>query len=311
MRILVALGLAAGVLVACGSGDHAAPTTGKHTASSTATRPSQSARAAPVGAAFTNPKVVAALLSDASSDIVTANSYDYRQLSAFRRAALAVTTGHLTPQLADAIDGLIATEAPKLHARQGARVSEAGVTSMTAYTAEILVFGQLVAHNTAHPKGYTNPFQASASLTNVGDRWLLSRLATGGSARCAPPGTPGLADAAAAAEAGAPALTTYHRRTFNADYAHTLALTTGSLRQDLESQKAQTLQTLRDGHFDLHSRVTACAVASADGDHAVVLVALNGYKSTSRTATPQELAVTVDLVGTRWLLSDVRELRSS
>ncbi len=309
-NVVVAGGLVAGLLVATDDGNDTKTVAAQKPTASVAPQTSKSTRVVAVGAAFTDPNAVRALLSDTSSDVATTNTYDYRNLAVFRRDALAVTTGSFTEQMRSTIDDLIEVNAPKLHARQHAEMVDVGVSSMTTDTAKLVVFGKLAVSNTEYPNGRTDPFEAVVTVANVGGRWLLTDLRTSGAARCAPPGTPDLAHAAASAEVGAAALTTYHRSTFEADYERTLSMTTAPLREDMEAQRARTLKALRAGHFDLHAEATACAVASADDTSAVILVALNGYRSGDPTPSPQQLAVTVEKVGGRWLMSDVHPVTS-
>jgi hypothetical protein len=103
-------------------------------------------------------------------------------------------------------------------------------------------------------------------------------------------------------------LLTYHRTTFDADYARAVNGATGALKKDVASKKASTLSTLTKGKFDLTARVTHQALVGASGKNNVtVLISLNGYKSTTPDVpTPQNLVVTMTKVGSNWLASNVQ-----
>lgn len=257
------------------------------------------------GAAFLDASAVQKAMDDASHDIVAANTYDYGHLAEYRRTALAVTTGSFTRTLAQTIDDVIANNAPKVHAKQVAKVNRIGVADLHGEDATVLIFGQLTVRNDTYPSGRTDPFDAVAGLQRVDQHWLLTRLATNGAASCDPPGTAALATACMKASAGAAAITTFRRSTFDRDFHHLTSLLTGSLLADVRSQKRSTLHAMLTGGFDLRSEVVASAVETATPHQVEVLVALNGYRSTSNTPIPQRLAVTIENVRGRWLLSDV------
>ena len=257
------------------------------------------------GAAFVDAAAVRSVLADASRDVVSANTYDYRRLATFRRVALAATTGELTHTLAQTIDDLIVHNAPRLHSRQVAKVDRIGIADMHGADATVLIFGQLSVRSLTYPSGRTDPFDLVAGVRRVHGHWLLTRLATDGTVSCDPPGTADLATACANAAAGAAAITTFRRSTFERDFQRATAMLTGSLKADVRSQKQSTLRTLLHGKFDLRAQVLASAVESARPGQVEVLVALNGYRSTSTTPVPQHLVVTVENVQGRWLLSDV------
>lgn len=105
-------------------------------------------------------------------------------------------------------------------------------------------------------------------------------------------------------------LLSFRRAQFDADYARALAGTTGSLRSDVAAKKATTKSTLVTGKFDLSARITHSALVGPAGQNAyVVLVTVNGYKSTTpEVPTQQNLQVTVQKVKGSWLASDVRNV---
>jgi hypothetical protein len=103
-------------------------------------------------------------------------------------------------------------------------------------------------------------------------------------------------------------LLTYHRATFAADYARAVKGATGALKKDIASKKAATLSTITKGKFDLTARVTHQALVGPAGKNGiVVLISINGYKSTAPDVpTQQNLQVTMTEVGSDWLASNVQ-----
>jgi nitrogen fixation protein len=105
-------------------------------------------------------------------------------------------------------------------------------------------------------------------------------------------------------------LVTYSRSTFDRDYDRALSGVTGGLRSDVATKRDETLKAMTQGKFDLFGRVTHKAleepVNSGGKSGYVVLVALNGYRSTlPDLAKQQNLEVTVLNVGGKWLASEV------
>lgn len=105
-------------------------------------------------------------------------------------------------------------------------------------------------------------------------------------------------------------LLSFRRAHFDADYARALRGTTGSLHTDVAAKKSATKSTLVTGKFDLSARITHEALVGPSGKSAyVVLVTVNGYKSTTPTVpTQQNLQVTVQKVKGSWLASDVQNV---
>jgi hypothetical protein len=105
-------------------------------------------------------------------------------------------------------------------------------------------------------------------------------------------------------------LLSFRRAQFDADYARALRGTTGSLRSDVSAKKAATKSTLVTGKFDLSARITHTALVGPSGKNGyIVLVTVNGYKSTTPAVpTQQNLQVTVQKVKGSWLASDVRNV---
>lgn len=100
---------------------------------------------------------------------------------------------------------------------------------------------------------------------------------------------------------------TYRRSSFAADFARTLAGTTGTLQTDMRTDGPKLLQAMTNGKFDLSGAVSYAAFESHDGTGAVVLVSATGYKVTPAGQVPtsaQRLAVTMVQVNGKWLASD-------
>jgi hypothetical protein len=102
---------------------------------------------------------------------------------------------------------------------------------------------------------------------------------------------------------------TYSRKTFDADYARTLAGTTGGLRTDLGKQRAALKTQLTKGKFDLQGTVTSSAFEEANGKNSLILVSAQGYKLPAggqRTlASTARFEVTMVSVDGKWLASNL------
>jgi hypothetical protein len=108
-------------------------------------------------------------------------------------------------------------------------------------------------------------------------------------------------------------LLSFRRAHFEADYQRALSGATGSLRSDVQSNKAATQSTMTKGKFDLIGKVTHKALegpaAAGKTNSYVVLVTVNGYRSTSMDQPVQQsLEVTVVRSKGKWLASDVTNI---
>lgn len=108
-------------------------------------------------------------------------------------------------------------------------------------------------------------------------------------------------------------LVSFRRAQFEADFQRALSGVTGSLRTDVAKNKKDTLAAMTKGKFDLTGKVTHKAlegpVASKKTTGYVVLVTVNGYRSTSPDVPVQQnLEVTVVKQGGRWVASDVQNI---
>lgn len=261
------------------------------------------------GARFADPAAVAALFSDVRAGVEALNTYDYRALDAARVRALRYTTGKLTTDYERTFTTVIAKNAPALRAVQRATVLRLGVGVMTGDSAILLGYGKLDITTTSAPDGRTDPFAVGIRAERVGGSWRIAKSDIGGSGSVAVTGGADLQAAVAAARTAAAAVSTFRRSSFDTDFARALSLTTAPLRAKLEAQKATTLAALRAGNFDLQARVTSLGVEAADGDRAVVLAVLAGYRvvngARSGEPTTQNLRLIVDRVGGRWLVSEL------
>jgi hypothetical protein len=104
----------------------------------------------------------------------------------------------------------------------------------------------------------------------------------------------------------------YARRSFDADYARTLAGATGALRADLAKQKTTLKSQMTKGKFDLQGTVTSSAFEEVSGKDALILISAQGYKLPAggqRTLTSTaRFEVTMTSVGGKWLASDLRSV---
>jgi hypothetical protein len=107
-------------------------------------------------------------------------------------------------------------------------------------------------------------------------------------------------------------LLTYARKSFDADYARTLAGATGALLSDLQSKKATILGQITQGKFDLSGSVTQSAFEEISGNNSLILVSADGYKlpdGGQRTLTSTaRFELTMTKVKGKWLASDLQSV---
>jgi hypothetical protein len=105
---------------------------------------------------------------------------------------------------------------------------------------------------------------------------------------------------------------TYSRKTFEADFARTLAGVTGPLRSDLQREKPALKEQMTKGKFDLQGAVTSSAFEETRGNSSLILVTAQGYKVSAggqRTlASTARFEVTMTSVDGKWLASDLRSV---
>jgi hypothetical protein len=104
-------------------------------------------------------------------------------------------------------------------------------------------------------------------------------------------------------------LTTFTRKSFDADFTRALDGATGNLKKDLTGQKANTLSAMTKGKFDLKASVVESAFESEDGGKVLVLVTLNGKhvfdSGQADAAAPQRLELTMVRSGGKWLATNL------
>lgn len=104
-------------------------------------------------------------------------------------------------------------------------------------------------------------------------------------------------------------LVTFSRDNFDTDFQRALAGATGGLRTDVQGKRDSILQTITKGKFDLYGRLTHKALSDTVKHGYVVLVTINGYRSTAPdTPIQQNLAVTEINVDGKWLAVDVKNI---
>jgi hypothetical protein len=119
--------------------------------------------------------------------------------------------------------------------------------------------------------------------------------------------------AVSAASTEAANVLSYRRAHFDQDFQRALDGATGAIKSDLRSQRANTLQTITKGKFDLSARVDRAALEGRPDkpahDAYLVLVSLQGYQSSAPgIAIPSYLEVTVEKISGKWLVSDIRNI---
>jgi Mce-associated membrane protein len=106
-------------------------------------------------------------------------------------------------------------------------------------------------------------------------------------------------------------LTTYSRATFDADYARTVAGSTGALKADLSdsTRKSTLLKQMQSGKFDLQGSVSSAAFEAESGGKYSVLVLTQSYQVLSNgqktAATPNRFQLTMLRIDGKWLASDL------
>ena len=260
-------------------------------------------------AALTDQPTANAFVAGATSDIAAVTSYDYRSLDSALFAGSSVATGEFRRSFRAALSGPLGDQAKKLHRVQTFDQAVAGIGRISgdAKTATVLVFGtQTVTDDNTAQKPRAIPVTLVATVERTGDRYLISRLSSGGNPGL-PPGTRALDQAAEAARETVVDVLTLRHDHIAADIAAVLGGTADPLRNQLSAQTAKTRTSVTKGGYDLTGTVTAVAVEQASGDTAVLLVAATGTRTDPgkqpRVVTDGRYEATVTRVGSRWLTS--------
>lgn len=260
-------------------------------------------------AALTDQAAANAFVAGATSDIAAVTSYDYSSLDSALFAGSSVATGEFRRSFRAALSGSLGAQATKLHRVQTFDQAVAGIGGISGdgSSASVLVFGtQTVTDDNTGQQPRSIPVTLVATVEHTGDRYLISRLASGGNPGL-PPGTRALDLAAEAARETVAAVLTLRHDHIAADIATVLGGTADPLRSELAAQTAKTRSAVTTGGYDLNGTVTAVAVEQASGDTAVLLVAATGTRTDPgkqpRVVTDGRYEATVTRVGSRWLTS--------
>jgi hypothetical protein len=102
----------------------------------------------------------------------------------------------------------------------------------------------------------------------------------------------------------------YSRKNFDADFERALAGATGSLRSDLQGQKADTLKTLNTEKIDLTAQASDAALKATTDKGVVVLVVVTGStRNDAGQVSPakvERIEMTLVKQGGKWLASDIQ-----
>ncbi len=266
-------------------------------------------------AALTDQAAANAFVAGANSDVAAVTSYDYRSLNSALYAGSAVATGDFLRSFRAALTGPLGAQARRLHRVQSFDEAVAGVGRMTSdgKTADVLVFGtQTVTDDNTRQKPRSIPVTLVVSVRRDGDRYLISKLSSGGNPGL-PPGTRALDQAAEAGrETVADVLTLRHDHVA-ADIATLLNGVVDPLRSKLSAQTAKTRGAIQSGRYDLTGTVTSLAVEQASGSTVVLLVAATGVRTDPgqkpRVVTDGRYEETVVQVGSRWLTTSLNAVQ--
>ena len=271
-------------------------------------------------AQFSNPAVVSAVLAAARTGVEAINTYDYRNLNGAISAGLAATTGAFQTSYRAAMTGDVAATAPVTHTVQHCTAQRVGITSVGANlsSASVLVFGQLLTTDTT--TGVTprsTSITLGVSLQDVSGVWLISAVTdfSTGSDQAQPPGTPALYAAAVAGAQEVVNLLTFHRATYDADFARGLAGLTGAPLTEQEGQKESNLATMNTADADYLGAVRGIGIESASGDSILMLVAATSYQVSdtgqrSVLSLPR-LEIGVVRINGTWLVDQFQAIGSS
>ena len=266
-------------------------------------------------AALTNQAAANAFVAGASSDVAAVTSYDYRSLDAALYAGTSVATGEFLHSFRAALTGPLGAQARTLHRVQtfDEAVAGAGRMSSDGTTADVLVFGtQTVTDDSTRQKPRSTPVTLVVSVRREGDRYLISKLASGGNPGL-PPGTRALDQAAEAGRETVAAVLTLRHDHVAADIAALLNGVVDPLRSKLSAQTAKTRGAIEKGRYDLTGTVTSLAVEQASDTTVVLLIAATGLRTDPgqkpRVVTDGRYEATVVRVGSRWLTTSLDAVR--
>lgn len=270
-------------------------------------RPSSSTAKPSPQAAFTAPKFVASVLAAAEHDFETVYTYDYRHLSKYRRAGVAVTTGRYSSTYAGALTGKPAQRLMAGQYVQVATAASSGLASLSGSTrAKVFIQGSLQITSADNPAGTSQSVAAVLSLQKSHGTWLVSAAATGAAAQGTIPANALMRQAMSAARTTLGLLYGLHRHGFRAQFQRLLAKTTDALHDTLAARETALLKTLVDGKYDLSSRIVGFSVVSG-GTEPKFVIAVDEYRNARQGARlgpyRHVFAVTATMRPSGWLLS--------
>lgn len=259
-------------------------------------------------AAFTSPHQVAAVLAAAEHDFELVSTYDYRNLSKYLHAGLAVTTGSFSDTYRKGLTGQAATGIRAAHVVQVATAHLSALIGLQSDVKAIAVVrGSIITTTAGNATGTTKTITAVLHLQRSGHTWRISKLTTGAAAHGSVPANADLRAAIATVTTTIGRIYGLHRAHFAKLFQRALDLTTDDLRATLFNQEDSIRQRLIDGAYDVSSKITGLAVVRARGAETEFLVAIDEYRITRQGAKlgpyPHLLDVTATGESGAWLLS--------
>jgi hypothetical protein len=275
-RAIAATGAAA-VLAGCSVLSGTSSETRTRTSAPT---PSASATVDPASqAAFAHPRFVKTLLAAAEKDFETIYTYDYRNISKYRKAGLAVTVSPYSDNYSAIFDG---KAADKLVASQYVQVGTAtssGLASLTGTSrAKVIIQGSLQVISASSPDGADKSMTVVLKMKKPGRTWLVSDVVDGATAQGSIPANAALRKAMSAARACVTLLYGLHRHGFSAEFSKLVATTTDDLHDSLTAHQDALRQTLVDGKYDLSSRIAGFAVVQG-GTEPKFIIAVDEFRN--------------------------------
>jgi hypothetical protein len=269
--------------------------------------PSSSTSTPAAQAAFTSPKAVEAVLAAAEHDFETIYTYDYRHLSRYRHAGLAVTTGSYSTTYAGALAGKPAQRLVTGQYVQVATAATSGLASLSGSSnAKVFIQGSLQITSADNPTGTTQSVAAVLTLKKSNRTWLVSAAATGAAAQGTIPANAMMRQAMTAARTTLELLYGLHRHGFKAQFQRLLDRTTDTLHDTLASRETALHKMLTDGKYDLSSKIVGFSVVSG-GEQPEFVVAVDEYRNARQGARlgpyRHVFTVTATLRDSGWLLS--------
>lgn len=285
-----------------------------HDDAPSAQRPKPTPTPTVTGALLAQPDVATSFIAGAASDIAAVTTYDYRTLDDALAAGSAVTVGAYRQAYRAALTGDLATTALQNHVVHTFETLELGVGEMNAAgtQAKVLIFGrERVTDDSTKGNARITPSTLCATMVRQGNRYLISNLVENANAGL-PAGGSELQVAAEAGRSEVINLLSYRRADFDADVQRAEAGAVSPLKEQIESNAADTGAAMRKGNYDLNGSVTSVAVERASGDSIAMLVAAQSNRvvdgGAAPTVTSVRYVVTVTRTESGWAVSQVRNV---